>query len=291
MTPESTLPPFELCGIGDEAAPSLERQLTAVRLLGWSRLELRSVDGVPVSELSAHAFARVVDAIAEAGVTVPCVDSRIANWARPVSTPFATDLSELDVLADRCAALGTRFVRIMSYPNDGLPEPHWEREVLSRIARLTARAERAGLVLVHENCAGWAASEPQRMLRMLDAAHGSPALRLLFDTGNGIAYGYRGAGLLREISPYVAHVHIKDGTGDTRRQHYTLPGEGDCEVAACLRHLYAHGYTGGLSIEPHVNLRPHEGWSDPAGDHVEPFVAYGRRLERLLATLRTGGGA
>ncbi|KRV49719.1 xylose isomerase [Wenjunlia vitaminophila] len=269
-------------GIGDEAAPGLDRQLEAVRRLGWATVELRSVDGVAVADLDRAAFDRVVGTLADAGIGVSCVDSRIANWARSVSTPFQDDLAELDVLAERCAALGTRQVRIMSYPNAGLPEPEWEREALARIRRLTARAEAAGLLLLHENCAGWASSDPRRMLRMLEVAD-SPALRLLFDVGNGIAYGYQAFDLLADIAPWVRHVHVKDGTGDTSQQRYCLPGDGDCRVADSLRHLLEHGYRGTVSIEPHLNIRPHEGWADPSGDYVDAFVAYGRRLEHLVA--------
>ncbi|MFI6083903.1 sugar phosphate isomerase/epimerase family protein [Streptomyces sp. NPDC051217] len=278
---------IRLSGIGDEAAPGLDRQIEAVRRLGWDSVELRSVDGVPLADLDDAAFDRVAGRIADAGLGVSCVDSRIGNWARTVVSPFADDLTELDRLAGRCDRLGTRLVRIMSYPNAGLPEGDWEREVLDRVRRLAARAEDAGLVLVHENCAGWAATDPARMLRLLEAAEG-PALRLLFDVGNGIAYGYEAYDLLAHIAPYVAHVHVKDGTGDTGAQFYSLPGDGDCRVVDSLRLLYGHGYSGAVSIEPHINIRPHEGWSDPSGDYVDEFVAYGQRLERLVRELTDG---
>ncbi|MCI3225157.1 sugar phosphate isomerase/epimerase [Streptomyces sp. NP-1717] len=275
---------IRLSGIGDEAAPGLDRQIEAVRRLGWDSVELRSVDGVPLAELDGPAFDRVAGSVADAGLGVSCVDSRIGNWARTVVSPFADDLHELARLADRCDRLGTRYVRIMSYPNAGLPDADWEREALTRIRQLTVRAEDAGLVLVHENCAGWAATDPARMLRLLEAAD-SPALRLLFDVGNGIAYGYEAYDHLTHIAPYVAHVHVKDGTGDTSAQFYSLPGDGDCRVADSLRLLFGQGYSGAVSIEPHINIRPHEGWSDPSGDYVDEFVTYGQRLEKLLREL------
>ncbi|WP_263165016.1 sugar phosphate isomerase/epimerase family protein [Streptomyces sp. SCSIO ZS0520] len=274
---------IRLSGIGDEAAPGIDRQIAAVTRLGWDSVELRSVDGTALADLDDAAFKAVSGRLAAAGLGVSCVDSRIGNWARTVRSPFEDDLAELDRLAERCAALGTRFVRIMSYPNDGLSQADWEYEVLARMEQLAARAERAGLVLVHENCAGWAASDPARMLRLVEA--GGPALRLLFDVGNGIAYGYEAHELLPYIAPYVEHVHIKDGTGDTETQFYSLPGDGRCRVADSLRYLFDRGYRGTVSIEPHLNIRPHEGWSDPSGDYVDQFVAYGRRLEALVGAL------
>ncbi|MEV8463065.1 MULTISPECIES: sugar phosphate isomerase/epimerase family protein [Streptomyces] len=273
-----------LTGIGDEAAPGLDGQLAAVRRLGWQAVELRSVDGTALADLPPAAFAALTRTLRDEGVTVPAVASRIGNWSRPVTGDLALDLAELDVLAERCAALGCRLVRIMSYPNDGLPETEWADRVLTRIAVLTDRAERAGLVLVHENCAGWAGDSADRALRLLRAVD-SPALRLLFDTGNGVPYGYHAPDLLRDLAPHVVHVHIKDAvrTPDGTTV-YTLPGEGDAGVAECLRILAAHGYTGALSLEPHLAVRPHDGLLRAGEDAADLFVRAGQALTRLLRT-------
>ncbi|MGW1975500.1 sugar phosphate isomerase/epimerase family protein [Streptomyces sp. NPDC001889] len=274
-------PAFPLCGIGDEAGEALDTQLSALTELRWNLIELRNVDGTALADLDEDAFDRLTGRLAGAGLGVACVDSRIANWARPVDSDFAQDLRELEILAERCARLGTPYIRIMSYPNDGRPEPRWRAEVHARIRELTARAESAGVVLLHENCAGWAASDPARMLGLLDHVD-SPALKLLFDTGNGVAHGYETYDLLPEIAPHVAHVHIKDAVGDPSDVHYVLPGEGRCRVGDALRLLIGHGYRGAWSIEPHINVRPHESLAAAGTDGVSTFVAYGRALEKLL---------
>jgi sugar phosphate isomerase/epimerase len=277
-------------GIADEAAPGLTGQVAAVRELGWRQIELRSVDGTAIADLDERAFGRLAETLADAGLSAVCVDSRIANWARPITAPFEDDLRELEVLARRCAALGTRYVRIMSYPNDpgaALAEEEWGRRVVTRVRTLAARAEDAGLVLLHENCSGWAGTRPDRMRRLVDAAGGT-ALRLLFDIGNGIAYGYEAYEVLADVVDLVAHVHVKDATGTSADPVYTMPGDGDSRVADCLRLLLRHGYAGTVSIEPHLTVRPHEtGYrtGDRESALAESFVAYGRRLERLVAEL------
>jgi sugar phosphate isomerase/epimerase len=94
----------------------------------------------------------------------------------------------------------------------------------------------------------------------------SPALRLVFDTGNGLAYGYRSTDYLAAVLPWVAHVHVKDGRrapGDAGPE-WTLPGAGQAEVAACVGLLEEAGYTGFYSLEPHVAHIPHLGVTDPA---------------------------
>lgn len=279
-----------LAGIGDEAAPGLDGQLAALAELGWTGLELRSVDGVPIAALRERAFDRIAGRVREAGVDVVAVASGIGDWSRPVTGDFTRDLDELDVLARRCAVLGTRLVRVMSYTSGALPEAEWGARARARLRRLARRAEDAGLVLVHENCAGWAGDDARRARELLVEAD-SPALRLLFDTGNGVAHGYDALELLRPLADHVAHVHVKDAvTGPGGEVGYVLPGAGASDVAGCLELLAAHGYTGALSIEPHLHLRPHlrAAGTDPGrGDHAA-FVAYGRELERLAALVWSG---
>ncbi|MGW6706403.1 sugar phosphate isomerase/epimerase family protein [Streptomyces sp. NPDC054956] len=274
-------------GIGDEAGRTLEQQVRAVSGLGWQLIEMRSVGGVAIADLDDAAFGACLRALEEAGLGTACVDSRIADWSRPISQGVEQDLAELNRLVDRCAALGTRYVRVMSYPNDGWDEADWGREVIRRMRLLAARADASGLVLLHENCAGWAGRSADRMLRLLEEVD-SPALRLLFDTGNGAAYEYEAYAVLERLMSQcpeaVAHVHVKDAVGSGARAAYTLPGIGESQVARCLRLLLDNGYTGAWSIEPHLALRPHESRTELGEDGPDLFVEYGRHLEHLVAT-------
>lgn len=281
MCADQDWPAGGYAGIGDEAAADVAGQVAAVTALGWPGIELRTVAGIPLAALSPRGFTELADAVSAAGLRVVCVDSGIGNWSRPATGPFDDDLAELSVLARRCVTLGCRFVRIMSWPNDGLADEDWRRTVLARTRRLAGQAEQAGLTLLHENCAGWAGVSADRALELLDSVD-SPALRLLFDVGNGIEYRYRALDLLRDLVPYVAHVHVKDAVRTPGGVRYTLPGRGDCEVADCLRLLAAGGYRGALSIEPHLATRPHE-QRFTAG--ARGFHAAGHGLVDLVARL------
>jgi len=155
-------PATTFAGIGDEAGRSLAEQIEAHQKLGWSTIELRNVDDTPLAELSDAVFEQVADTLDRAGLRVVCVDSQIANWARPITGDFTLDLIELDRLEKRCTALNTRYVRVMSYPHDGMDDVEWGAQVRLRMRMLAERAEAAGLVLLHENCAGWAGPTPTR---------------------------------------------------------------------------------------------------------------------------------
>jgi sugar phosphate isomerase/epimerase len=278
--PGDAWPAGGLAGIGDEAVPGLDGQLLAVTGLGWDAIELRTVDGHPLSDLDRAGRARLVAAVHAAGVRVVCLDSRIGGWSGTVADPFARDLTELATLVELCGELGTRYVRVMSYPNAGWPRPRWRQEVVDRLRRPGA----AEVTLLHENCAGWAATRADRVLDLLDAA-GSPALRLLFDVGNGAAHGYHAPDLLPDLLPFVEHVHVKDAVGGGEDTAYTLPGDGVVGVRECLRLLRAGGYDGALSIEPHLATRPHEDrWA--GADGAAAFAAAGRRLAELVRETR-----
>jgi sugar phosphate isomerase/epimerase len=283
--PGEAAPGVLYAGIGDEAGASLDDQIAALTRLGWGLIELRSVDGTPLADLDDATFHRCAVRLAEAGLQTACVDSRIAGWARPIDHDFAADLAELEVLHRRCEVLGTRYVRVMSYPNAGLDEDAWGRETFRRLRILAGRAEEYGLVLLHENCSGWAATSAARMVRLLEEVD-SPALALLFDTGNGIAYHYDAHEVLRElvaaVPDRIGHVHVKDADGPYGDAVYTWPGEGRVRLADSLRLLLDSGFVGTWSIEPHVRVRPHEGLADAGADGVDLFAEYGRRLERLV---------
>jgi L-ribulose-5-phosphate 3-epimerase len=283
-----------LGGIGDEAAPDLAGQISVHRELGWRQLELRTVDGVALAELSAGRRAAVADAVARAELSVPCLDSRIGGWARPITFPFERELAELDVLIDFAARTGTRYVRVMSYPNDGLPERDWYEEVLRRLRTLAERAAAAGIVLLHENCVGWAGTAAERIVALIDAV-GAESLRVLFDLGNPVAYGYDGRAYLDAVLPYVEHVHVKDARpADLPDEtEFTRIGDGVAHVAECIDVLLRYGYRGVFCAEPHISVVPHLGKRARQAECRAEYLSYGADLRRLLGRLAdpVAGGA
>ncbi|MGV9674964.1 sugar phosphate isomerase/epimerase family protein [Nocardia sp. NPDC003482] len=278
-------PDMRIAGIGDEAHAELGQQIAAVRKLGWNRLELRSIGGVPLADLPGERFERYAEQIAAAEIEVVCLDSRIGNWGRPITDPLATDLDELRVLLGYARTLGCPRIRIMSYPNNGLSERDWRAEVIRRLSELAAVAADHGVVLVHENCAGWAGTDPRRALDLLHSVD-SPALRLLFDAGNGPAHGYTDVDYLAAVIDLVEHVHVKDAIDTAEGVRYVLPGHGRCRVADSVRMLLDHGYRGVFSIEPHLTLRPHETMTELTD--ITEFVDYGTCFEELLAAVVAG---
>ncbi|HEU4425657.1 MAG TPA: sugar phosphate isomerase/epimerase family protein [Pilimelia sp.] len=270
-----------VCGIGDEAAPHLPDQLRIHTELGFAGIELRTVSGRGLHELSDSDADAVAEAVAATGMRVPVVDTPIGGWSGTVADDLDRDVEILRCSAARAASLGCRRLRVMSYPNDGRPPAAWRSEAIRRMRVLAGVAADLDVVLLHENCHGWGSQSAATTIELIETV-GSGHLRLLFDVGNGLAYGYDAVPFLRSILPWVDHVHVKDGVRGPDGAVFGLPGDGDADVAGCLRLLGDAGYAGWYSLEPHVTHIPHLRVSaDPA--RLE--AGYRACADRFLAVL------
>lgn len=247
-----------VCGIGDEAAAGLTDQIRIHTSLRLNGLELRTVDGRALHQLTDFEAATLAAQVLSAGLVVPVVDTPIGNWGTTIGSPFVPDLAILRRTAAVASLFGCRHFRVMSYPNDGRPDAEWRAAAVDRLTRLTRLAEDLDVVLLHENCHGWASTSAVASVDLVTTVD-SPHLRLLFDIGNGLAYGYEAKPFLRAVLPWVGHVHVKDGVRTAGGAEFGLPGDGEAGVADCVRLLTASGYTGWYSLEPHVAHIPHLG--------------------------------
>ena len=272
-------------GIADEAGKSIVRQIAVHQALGWRHIELRTIDGVNLTDVDDATFDGIAGAVTDAGLTVCCFASQLANWGRPITNDFAVDTAELTRAIPRMHTLGTRFIRCMSYPNKGWEETAWRDEVVRRLRELACMAADSGVTLVHENCDGWGGVSPANTLELLERVD-SPALKLVYDTGNPVAHGQDALEYLRTVIDHVVHVHIKDGKPGADHPTYMYAGDGACQVEACIRLLNIHGYDDALSIEPHIAAIIHTGdMGGPERDQAlyDSYLEYGRRLMALYA--------
>jgi sugar phosphate isomerase/epimerase len=277
----------QMSGLSDEAGASIAVQIEIHKALGWSRLELRSVNGQAIATLPASQCDALCQHILAADFQVPVLASRIGNWQSSIGESIDKDLHELDALIMWAQALGSRYIRVMSYLNDGRTEKEWRDLVFDRLRTLARRADRNGLTLIHENCAGWGGRDIERQLAMLDGV-GEDNFKLLFDMGNGLSYGYSALEMLERSLPHIVHVHLKDGVRNLLdgMVTYTFPGEGEAEVENCLRVLANSGYSGLYSIEPHLNMIPHlQSYSSIGLEIQKNYMRYARQAEAMVARI------
>jgi sugar phosphate isomerase/epimerase len=269
------------CGISDEAGKPIEKQIEAHRRLGWKHMEIRNTAAGPLTDIPDAEFDRVLGKIREAGMEIACFASQLANWSRKITGPFDIDVQEMKRAVPRMKKAGTRYIRCMSYPNDGLLEKEWRKEVVRRLKELTRMAEDGGVVLLHENCNGWGGESPENSLALKEEID-SDAFLFVFDTGNPVEHDQDAVDFLDKVRPHIVHVHIKDGKKAGGKVSWTYPGDGTNRVPAQVARLLATGYDGGFSIEPHLSAIVHQAKEGPEAAMMETYLEYGRRLERIV---------
>ncbi len=276
-------------GISDESGKDIATQIKAHQELGWRHLELRGIDGVNLTQLDDDQFDAVYAAVADAGMTVSCFASAIANWARPITGDFAEDEQDLRRAIPRMHRFSTPFIRVMSYPNDPerpIDESEWRKESIRRMKILARLAEDGGVMLVHENCSGWGGLSAENSNILLGEVN-SPALKVVFDTGNPVTYGQNAWEYYQLVAEDIVYVHIKDAQKIDGKDHYCMCGDGEGYVKEIVADLLKNGYDGGFSIEPHLAAVIHTGQeAEDAQRLYKSYTDYGRRLMEIVEAAR-----
>lgn len=272
-------------GISDEAGPAIETQIKAHKELGWNHMELRLVDGQNLTMLPDEAFDVVYEKVTAAGMNVSCFGSAIANWARPITCDPSIDIEDLNRAIPRMHRFGTQFIRVMSYPNDPknpIGDTEWRNEAIRRMRALAKLAEDGGITLAHENCSGWGGLSAENSNILLGEVN-SPALKVVFDTGNPVTYGQDAWEYYQAVYNDIVYVHIKDARKVDGKDEYTYCGEGDGYVREIVGDLLKKGYDGGFSIEPHLAAIIHTGQKANNDNWLyESYTEYGRRLMKIV---------
>lgn len=290
-----------LTGISDEAGKAIETQIRAHQILGWTEMEIRDAQvgngpAANLHDLPEQDFAKVAEAVEQAGLHIYCYSSRIANWAKQIDQPFDSSLEETRRAIPRMKRTGTKYIRIMSFAVRPDTADQMEEERFRRLRELVKMFADEGLVPLHENCMNYGGMGWTFTLRLLEEV---PGLKLVFDTGNPVFADDRtkpepwpkqsAIEFYRHVKEHIAYVHIKDGVWDPveKKTTFCFPGEGEGDVKAIVSDLLRSGYEGGFSIEPHMGAVYHDPNSQSGGDQqFDTYLEYGRRLARLVASAR-----
>lgn len=274
---------FTLSAFGDEIAPALTDQLTVLRELRIGYLELRGVWGKNVLTLRDAEAEQVKQECAQYGIAVSAIGSPIGK--SPLLDPIAKEVANLERIIAIADIVGTRRVRIFSfYPPDMSTNAHYDQhleEAVTRLSRLAAIAQSAGIQLLLENEKHIVGDTIARCHALLTQVN-SPALVFAWDPANFVQVGETAITerAWPQLGQYTGYVHIKD----SRLADGTVQpaGRGDGQVGLLLRHLRDAGYQGFLALEPHLVIAGHSsGFSGPDGMKIA--------VEALRTLMQTQG--
>ena len=240
---------FALSAFADEISPDLDVQIATLKRLGVSGLDLRSVDGVNVLNLDDARLDEVTQKCADNGLHVQCIGSPV-NKVPLTGSNQPLELEKLEKAIHAAEKTGTKLIRIFS---PEVPEPLYADAWMSVEAWMAEQiytAQQAGMTLLHENDATFYGAFPNGAKRLFER-FGGGSFKAAFDFANTVMIGYRP---MRDwfpwLLPHLHTLHIKDAMEIGKK---VVPaGEGDGQIVETLRWLIAQGWSGTLTIEPHL---------------------------------------
>ncbi|NOU94810.1 TIM barrel protein [Paenibacillus sp. LMG 31456] len=239
----------KLTCFADEISPELDEQLSVLEQEGLRYLELRGVWGKNVLDLTVEDQQLIRVKLQERGFRISSIGSPIGKYE--ITDPFAPQLEALERAIAAAHFFETPYIRIFSFrtPKDE-PVENYSEEVLRRMRELSEAAAKEEIILLLENDSNLYGNTDDRCLEILKHCQ-SEHLRTAFDPGNYIMNEVIPmTAAYPKVSSYIDYVHVKDATAEPRQ--FVPAGLGDGQLVELIDELKQNGYSGFLSVEPHL---------------------------------------
>lgn len=238
---------FKISGFCDEASSDIVTQFETISKLGVKYFEPRGINDKNISSLTVEETAELLAIMENYGIGASSIGSPIGK-IKP-SDDFNEHFELFKNTVRIAKTLGCKYIRMFSFY---LPEDEdfdsYTDFVVEKLKLMVEYAEKEGVVLLHENEKGIYGNVARRC-RMLFEKIQSPSFRAVFDFSNFIECGENTLEAYKMLKPYIEYIHIKDN----KEGKTVLPaGFGDGNIEAILKDIYADGYNGFLSLEPHL---------------------------------------
>ena len=237
----------KISGFADEIAQELDVQIEAVSRLGIQYIEMRGVDG---NNLIYHPDAKVKEIkqkLEDAGIKLSALGSPLGKIG--IEDPFEPHFEEFKRACEIAHRMDTKNIRMFSFYIPEGKEKEYKGKVFDRLGRFADYAGLNDIVLLHENEKGIYGAKAPECLEIMKKL-GSDHFRAIFDFANFVQCGQDTLEAYDLLKDYVDYIHVKDA----RKENGTVVpvGYGDGNVEAILKRLFASGFDGFLSLEPHL---------------------------------------
>jgi 3-dehydroshikimate dehydratase len=253
---------MKLCGFADEISPELDEQIKTCKELGVTHFELRGVYNKNVLDFDKSVRIEIKAKLKDHGMGVASIGSPIGKVK--IDEPWEKHFERFKIAVESAEFFEAPLIRIFSYyPATEGEDVHKHRdEVIRRMKAKADYVKNRNVTLIHENEKGIYGDTGKACLDLLKSVD-SPKLRAAFDFGNFVQVGDNPLDNWPLLKPYSVHIHIKDVK---RAEDRAVPaGQGDGHVEPILIDLKNSGYSGFLSLEPHLKAaQQFSGFSGPA---------------------------
>jgi sugar phosphate isomerase/epimerase len=239
---------FPLTGFADEISPDLRTQVEVCKRLGLTGLDLRSVDGINVLDLSLEQIEAVADLCRENGLVVQAIGSPVNKIDYDIMLQ-GREHERLRKAIKAASVTNCKRVRLFT---PAVPDDQHDAmagTIIDWMLDQRRLAEEFGVTLIHENDGKYWGAYPENAKRLF-AAVGNDNFKAAFDFANTVLLGFRPMqDWFPWLLPHLDTLHIKDA-----KDGKVVPaGEGDGQIAETMRWLIEQGWHGPLTMEPHLS--------------------------------------
>lgn len=237
---------YTLTGFADEIDPMMQKQYVLLKKLGIEYIELRGVNGTNISELTKEQVKDLKAELDKNGFKISAIGSPCGKIK--ITDDFEPHFETFKKVVEFAKILKTPYIRIFSFYTDGDPEGAKD-EVYRRLRMFIDYAKEQNVVLLHENEKHIYGDTDDRCLELMRELY-CDNFKCTYDFANFIQCDCDTVKAYEKLAPYIEYVHIKDavnGSGEV-----VPPGQGSGNISNILASLFESGYSGFLSLEPHL---------------------------------------
>ncbi len=238
----------KISGFSDEIASDIKTQFKVLNKLGIGYFEPRGVDGKNISMLNDIEILNLKKKMDESNIKASSIGSPIGKIK--LTDDFDAHFELFKRVVKIAKMLDCRYIRIFSFYHDGGEWNKEEREqVFVRLKRLIEYAKSEDVVLLHENEKDIYGDIADRCVDLFGELC-CDNFKAVFDPANFVQCGQDTKEAYLKLENYIEYMHIKDAR--TEDGSVVPSGYGDGNVKFILDKLFANGYNGFLSLEPHL---------------------------------------
>lgn len=234
---------IKLCAFADEADPSLDGQIEALKANEISLLEIRGVDGKNISNVTPAEAKEIKKKLDANGISVWSIGSPAGKIQ--ISDDFDKETETFKQMLEVGAILDAKCMRLFSFYGTNRQADYFGR-VCERLNKYVEICKPYGIIPCHENEKG---IYGELAVQCLMLHHAVPGLKAVFDPANFVQCGQDTLEAWNMLKDFVYYGHIKDADKDG---NVVPAGEGEGHIADYLPDFVSRGCSV-LTLEPHLN--------------------------------------
>ncbi len=236
---------IKLCAFADEAAKSINEQIDALRENQISLLELRSLDGINVKDITIPQAKEYFNVLSNNGIEVWSIGSPLGKV--DISVDMENYLDTVKHVCELANVFDAKKIRVFSFFNA------YDKadKVIDYLSLMVETAKKYGVELCHENEKEVYGDTVARVLQLKEKVKG---LKFIYDPANFVQVGENMDESLNSLHSISEYFHIKDVIGAT--EELVPAGYGDGKILDIINRIERDAV---LTLEPHLAL--FEGYS------------------------------